>query len=133
VNYEYLFTTRLGCYSQPEYLTLIKEVKMAPTTEKPDMGYGFLDQMGIPFVELDGKNATIKFKLQDGPIKEVGENGCQVDMMVYLATVIIREFNHRFPCRENSIAITKLEEASMWLKKRKAEREVRGVEGFNKE
>lgn len=106
---------------------------MAPTTEKPDMGYGFLDQMGIPFVELDGENATIKFKLQNGPIKENGENGCQVDMMIYLAIVIIREFNHRFPCRENSITITKLEEAQMWLDKRTADREARGGEGLYKE
>ena len=35
----------------------------------------------------------------------------------------------KFPCRENALAITKLEEASMWLAKRTAERKARGVEG----
>jgi hypothetical protein len=34
-----------------------------------------------------------------------------------------------FKCRENAIAITKLEEALMWLRKRTQDREIRGVEG----
>jgi hypothetical protein len=41
--------------------------------------------------------------------------------------------NKNFPCRENSIAITRLEEALMWLDKRTANRDARGVEGFNKQ
>lgn len=32
-------------------------------------------------------------------------------------------------CRENSMAITKLEEALLWLRKRTMGREQRGVEG----
>jgi len=39
--------------------------------------------------------------------------------------------NGKFPCRENSLAITKLEEALMWLNKRTADRLKRGVEGKN--
>lgn len=35
----------------------------------------------------------------------------------------------KFPCRQNSIAITKLEEALMWLENRTQERKERGVEG----
>jgi hypothetical protein len=35
----------------------------------------------------------------------------------------------KFPCRENAIAITKLEEALMWLNKRTQDRIKRGVEG----
>jgi hypothetical protein len=34
-----------------------------------------------------------------------------------------------FPCRENAIVITKLEESLMWLNKRTADRAARGVEG----
>lgn len=33
------------------------------------------------------------------------------------------------PCRENAIVITKLEESLMWLEKRTADRQARGVEG----
>lgn len=35
----------------------------------------------------------------------------------------------KFPCRENAIVITKLEESLMWLNKRTADRKARGVEG----
>jgi cobalamin biosynthesis protein CbiD len=35
----------------------------------------------------------------------------------------------KFPCRENAIAITKLDEALMWLEKRTADRVKRNVEG----
>jgi len=35
----------------------------------------------------------------------------------------------RFPCRENAIVITNLEESLMWLNKRTADRLQRGVEG----
>jgi hypothetical protein len=34
-----------------------------------------------------------------------------------------------FPCRENAIVITKLDEALLWLNKRTADREKRNVEG----
>lgn len=37
--------------------------------------------------------------------------------------------NGKFPCRENSCAITHLEEALMWLEKRTKDREKRAVEG----
>ena len=35
----------------------------------------------------------------------------------------------KFPCRENAIVITNLEESLMWLEKRTADRKARGVEG----
>lgn len=37
----------------------------------------------------------------------------------------------KFPCRENAIVITKLEESLMWLNKRTADRVKRNVEGKN--
>lgn len=36
---------------------------------------------------------------------------------------------NKFPCRENAIVITKLEESLMWLNKRTSDRQNRGVEG----
>lgn len=35
----------------------------------------------------------------------------------------------KFPCRENALVITKLEESLMWLEKRTADRKARNVEG----
>ena len=44
-----------------------------------------------------------------------------IDRMVFLQGA--------FPCRENAVVITKLEEALMWLNKRTADRQKRNVEG----
>ena len=41
----------------------------------------------------------------------------------------LSNMNSKFPCRENSIVITKLEESLMWLEKRTSDRKARGVEG----
>lgn len=41
----------------------------------------------------------------------------------------MKSLNAKFPCRENSIVITKLEESLMWLEKRTADRLKRGAEG----
>lgn len=75
----------------------------------------------------------ITFQMQTGPIKEVGVNGCQVDILIHAARSIIDQLNLKFPCRENSLALTKLDEAIHWLDARTKDREARGVEGFNKD
>lgn len=69
--------------------------------------------------------------LQDGPIKEVGVNGCQIDDIIEWAKARIEFFNSKFPCRENSMIITKLDEALLWSMKRRVDREKRQVEGTN--
>lgn len=41
----------------------------------------------------------------------------------------IKYLNGQFPCRENAIVLTKLEESLMWLNKRTEDRQARNVEG----
>ena len=41
----------------------------------------------------------------------------------------LKFLNGKFPCRENAIVITKLEESLMWLNKRTTDRIARQVEG----
>ncbi len=72
---------------------------------------------------------SISFTLQEGPIKESGVNGCQVDEMIAAARTILDGLNKNLPCRETSLAITKLDEAIHWLKARREDRVARGVEG----
>lgn len=72
---------------------------------------------------------SLSFTIQNGPIKENGVNGCQVDTVIETVKMIIEGLNSRYPCRENSVAITKLDEALMWLEKRTKDRNNRGVEG----
>lgn len=72
---------------------------------------------------------SISFTIQNGPIKEHGLNGCQLDSLIAAAKIMIEGLNSKFPCRENAMAITKLDEALMWLEKRTKDREARNVEG----
>lgn len=49
-----------------------------------------------------------------------------------LLSVLINRLQYlqsKFPCRENAIVITNLEESLMWLNKRTEDRKKRGVEG----
>jgi hypothetical protein len=75
---------------------------------------------------------SVSFTIQNGPIKEVGKNGCQVTELIAVAAAMIAGLNAKFPCRENSITLTKLEEALMWQKKRTEDRLKRQVEGLSK-
>ena len=75
---------------------------------------------------------SLSFTIQNGPVKENGINGCQVDTIIEAAKVIVEGLNKNFPCRENAMIITKLDEALMWSNKRKQDRIKREVEGFNR-
>jgi len=71
---------------------------------------------------------TIHF--QEGPIKESGVNGVMNEDLIAMVICRLEHFNQSdFRCRENAMAITKLEEALLWLRKRTMGREHRGVEG----
>jgi hypothetical protein len=70
---------------------------------------------------------------QEGPIKECGVNGvCNEDLIAMVITRLEHFQKSPFSCRENALAITKLEEALLWLRKRTMGREQRDVEGTNK-
>ena len=79
------------------------------------------------------------FWIQDGPNREkiesgkmIGVNGLQaVDMLTYVRH-LFESLNKAFPCRENALTITKLEEAIHWQDARTADREKRSVEGLSK-
>jgi len=80
------------------------------------------------------KGTGIEISWQDGPLGRGLErkepNGAFVETVIDIARQRIQYYqNSKFKCRENAIAITKLEEALMWLNKRTVDREVRAVEG----
>lgn len=69
-------------------------------------------------------------KFQNGPIKETGVNGCQQEDLIAICIDRLRSFQAGdFNCRENALALTKLQEALHWLKHRTQDRIKRGVEG----
>lgn len=82
--------------------------------------------------EQDGtqKFQTITFyeMFEDGS----WENGTTLEELLRVAYERLTALNTKFPCRENSLAITKIQEAIMWLETRTKDRVKRGVEGQHK-
>lgn len=71
-----------------------------------------------------------QISFQEGPIKECGVNGVANEDLINMVICRLEHFQKtEFACRENALAITKLEESLMWLRKRTNDREARGVEG----
>jgi hypothetical protein len=68
---------------------------------------------------------------QDGPIQSPTDyNGLTNEAVLAVVIDRMRGFQSGpFACRENAIALTKMEEALMWLQKRTRDRLARGVEG----
>ena len=116
-----------------------ENVKAPPLLLAPEE-VGNLRDRAYPYADTSDPDAFIVvtkegvfFKGQRGPVLEVGVNGCQIDDLVTFVVGTLQTFNKKFPCRENSLAITKFQEGLMWLDARKKDREHRGVEGHDKE
>lgn len=72
-------------------------------------------------------------EFQNGPIKEAGVNGLTQEVLLAICIDRLRCFQAgTYKSRENAVALTKMEEALMWLQKRTRDREARGVEGTHK-
>lgn len=102
--------------------------------ESGAMDYAWFEKDIRPtsFIYVRNDKHSLSFTIQNGPVKEVGVTGCQVDTVIETAKIILEGLNKQFPCRENSLAVTKLDEALHWLAARKVNREKRGVEGTSK-
>lgn len=74
-----------------------------------------------------------KISFQNGPIAVVGVNGVTQEALLAIVEDRLTSFQSGpFACRENAIALTKIQEAMMWLHKRTRDRVARGVEGTHK-
>lgn len=84
-----------------------------------------------PFVFRYGEPAqhsTVLF--QNGPIPESGVNGVTNEALLAIVIDRLQCFQKGpYVCRENALALTKLEEAMHWLHHRTKARMERGVEG----
>lgn len=78
----------------------------------------------------DSLEILTEVDFQKGPIKENGVNGvCNEDLIAMVICRLDHFQDSEFACYENDIAIVKLEEALLWLRKRTMGREKRGIEG----
>jgi hypothetical protein len=95
----------------------------------------FCDSKGNPaggFVEGIG----LRIDWQKGPLGRGEErqepNGAFVETVIFAALQRLQFYQEsEFSCRENALAITKIEEALHWLKARTERREAEGTEGTN--
>jgi len=75
---------------------------------------------------------SLSFNMLTKPANEGGDlNRCQLVDLIHTSLTMLKYLNEKFPCRENAVTITKLEEALMWQEKRTKDREARNVEGKN--
>ena len=102
--------------------------KFTKVMVEEDFKYNAPHNFEVRRVEDDKLVCAIHF--QEGPIKECGVNGVNNEDLINMVIERLEHFQRsEFACRENAIAITKLEEALLWLRKRTMAREQRGVEG----
>lgn len=78
--------------------------------------------------KVEPRHTHISF--QNGPIAESGVNGLTQEVLLAIVIDRLQSFQEgALRCRENAIALTKCEEALLWLGKRTRDRMARGVEG----
>lgn len=74
-----------------------------------------------------------RLEFQNGPINEVGVNGITHEVLLAVLIDRLECFQAGpFACGENALALTKMQEAQMWLLHRTRARMDRGVEGTHK-
>jgi hypothetical protein len=84
-------------------------------------------------VVVPGAAGRIEIDFQNGPIAEAGVNGLTHEALIAIVIDRLQAFQTGpFACRENALALTKLEEAMHWLHHRTRARMQRGVEGTHK-
>lgn len=81
-----------------------------------------------PF-EPTGKLQEVTFYEKELSIGGGYIDGTTLEEMLRVSIARLQDLNSRFGCRENTIAITKMQEALMWLNERTRDRKERGVEG----
>jgi hypothetical protein len=87
----------------------------------------------ISKIDNNDEDIFCKINFQNGPIKENGVNGCQNEDLLSIVIHRLDGFQAgEFRCRENAIALTKIQEALHWLNHRTTDRKNRNVEGTNK-
>ena len=82
--------------------------------------------------KMEDTEEICRIHFQEGPIKDCGVNGVATEDLIAICIDRLQHFqDSKFNCRENAMAMTKLEESLMWLRKRTLDREAKGIEGTN--
>lgn len=80
---------------------------------------------------IDHEKDMISFKMMTKPASEGGK-GCQFTTLIETALIMIKNLDLKYTCVESVATIANLESALGWQVHRTTNREIRGVEGFDK-
>ena len=94
-----------------------------------------LDKSFHKYIIRDSNEPTrilTEINFQKGPVKEYGVNGIFMEDLLQICIHRLECFQEsEIACRENALALTKIEEALQWLDNRTRNRRKRNVEGTN--
>lgn len=106
----------------------LNEALQIEVIDEPGQGNACHSYIIRPNALTEAQPCFIHF--QKGPINEAGVNGISNEALLAIVEDRLIGFQSgQFACRENSVALTKLQECMMWLQKRTRDRMARGVEG----
>ena len=78
-------------------------------------------------------NQVCEINFQNGGYKEAGANGCSHADLINIVIARLKQFqNSEFKCEENDRIIDCLEKSILLDLQRTSDREIRGVEGYQK-
>lgn len=108
----------------------LNDVLRIEVLDEPGQGNACHKYRVVPTV---GNAVGMLIEFQNGPLQEtVYPNGLSNEALLAIVEDRLIGFQSgRFACRENAEALTRLQEAMMWLAKRTRDRVARGVEGTN--
>lgn len=136
-----------GTFKEPilqgNFMRTIEEHKVNPANDKltvtviDEPGSGGANhhyEITLPGWTREPGGANAKgiwdIQFQNGPIAEAGVNGLTHEVLLAIIVDRMRSFQAGpFACRENALALTKMEEAQHWLHHRTRARMARNVEG----
>ena len=109
----------------------LNEVLKIQVLDEPGQGNACHQYRVTPTV---GNAIGVFVEFQNGPLQETGgvPNGLSNEALLAIVEDRLLGFQSgQYACRENAVALTKLQECLMWLQKRTRDRVARGVEGTN--
>lgn len=111
----------------------LNEVLRIEVLDEPGQGNAcHVYRIAVPNGTEVARPVCVDIEFQNGPIQEAGVNGISGEALLAIVEDRLHGFQSgQYACRENAIALTKIQEAMMWLSKRTRDRVARGVEGRN--
>lgn len=115
----------------PNVSRLHKNMELSASARDESNGGGSREYIVYHRPDENQTTGLTHILFQRGPVAEEADiNGITDEMLLLVVRDRLQCFQKgKFSCRENAIALTKIEEAIQWLMWRSLDRESRGVEG----